>query len=137
MYYTGGTECLNAFHFPLISPQISFFPASGKILKNTQHWFSPDEIDSIWREKKKEYLCTYIATSNHYSFARGPLSPSLGLQSAAEGSGGAPGSRGGGGTNPGKNGGGGGTAPPRAGGGGGGYGASGALVSTVGVDTCD
>ena len=53
MYYTGGTECLNAFHFPLISPQISFIPASGKILKNTQHWFSPDEIDSIWREKKK------------------------------------------------------------------------------------
>jgi len=37
--------------------------------------------------------------------------------------------------NPGRNGGGGGgTAPPRAGGGGGGCGASGALVSTVGVD---
>ena len=59
MYYTGGTECLNAFHFPLISPQISFFPASGKILKNTQHWFSPDEIDSIWREKKIKNTCVH------------------------------------------------------------------------------
>lgn len=73
--------------------------------------------------------------SHYYGFVKGPLPLSLGLQSAAEGSGGAPGRRGGGGMNPGRNGGGGGgTAPPRAGGGGGGCGASGALVSTVGVD---
>ena len=81
----------------------------------------------------------YTATSsNYYNFVKGSHSLSLGLQSAAEGSGGAPGGRGGGGMDPGNNrGGGGGTTPPRAGGRGGGYGASGALVSTVGVDTCD
>ena len=74
------------------------------------------------------------ASSNYYIFVKGSYSLSLGLQSA-EGSGGAPGGRGGGGMDPGNNGGGGGgTAPPRAGGRGG---ASGALVSTVGVDTCD
>ena len=77
----------------------------------------------------------YTATSSN--FVKGSHSLSLGLQSA-EGSAGAPGGRGGGGMPPGNNGGGGGgTAPPRAGGRGGGYGASGAPVSTVGVDTCD